>query len=309
MKSLFLLTILLFIILTGCGTTTPQIQTVDQYGVGNRNTIKITKDEAQDKLSVRFNLSMNRDKSVGALVEGHSKVNNDGIFEVKPVEGEVYFIERSGVNINEFNGNNFIWHLPELQTNFELEYNILNNVSIYGGGSYARSSDYDLFGYNFGLGFFREQNNWAIRFDIAGAVNDMIADAEYIRVEDKLLTNNTTRKVYFFEEFSKKKYLNMNLGLTINTRNSDWFVNGVLSYTLGWQNFYDIDTKPVTLSDFLQPDDLSYDDSYHSITFGLYKEIETLGKLIAGARFTKYTDLKGRLFIPDYFIQFDFDIF
>lgn len=39
------------------------------------------------------------------------------------------------------------------------------------------------------------------------------------------------------------------------------------------------------------------------------KEIETLGKLIADASFTKYTDLKGRLFIPDYFIQFDFDIF
>ncbi len=309
MKSIILISILLLIIFSGCGTTTPQIQSVHLYGAGNRNTIKITKDESQDDLTIRFNLSMNRDKVTSALVEGHSNVNKDGIFEVEPVEGEEYFIEKAGVNVNKFEGDNFHWRLPEFQTNFELEYNFFSNAAIYGGASYARSVGYDLYGYNFGIGFFREENNWAIRFDIAGTINDMIAEVEYIRVENKPLTDNNTRKVYLFDQFSKEKYLNMNLGLTINTRNSDWFVNGFLSYTLGWQNFYDIKTKPVTIGDFLQPDDLSYDDSYHSIAIGLYKEIDTIGKLIAGARFTKYTDLKGRLFIPDYFIQFDFDIF
>jgi len=309
MKGLVVLLVLISLFIVGCSSTTPQIQSVDQYGQGNRNTIKITKDEAADDFTVRFSLSKNRDKSADALVEGHSLVNEEGVYEVEPVDNETYFIERAGVNENEFEGNNFHWVLPEFQSNFEIEYNILSSASIYGGTSYARAGDNDLFGFNFGMGFFREENNWALRFDIAGAYNETVTEAEYIRVENKQLTGNNTRKVFFFEESSRSKFLNLNLGITINTRNSSWFVNGFINYTLGWQNFYDIDTKPVYLVDVINNENITYEDGYHSFSLGLYKEIETLGKLIAGARFTKYTDIKGRLFIPDYFIQIDFDLF
>ena len=305
--------LLIGIFVTGCSvsTTTPKLQTVDQYGGPTRNTIKITKEEEAGDVNVRVNVSMNRDKTLNTVLDGHTLVNQAGLFEVEPMDGESYFIERAGVNILDFQGETFRWHVPEIQTNFEVEVNLSSNVSLYGGTSFSSTGKYDLNSFNFGLGFFREEGNWGIRFDVAGSVNQMTSEIEYVRIEDKEISGDETRRVYFFSESDKQKFTNLNLGLTINTKNPDWIVNGFFNYTMGHEDFFDFTASPVTFYDWLRSSNshFQYDETYHSISLGVYKDISTLGKIIAGVGFNKYTDEEGKLFTANYFMQFDFDLF
>lgn len=313
MKSIISVMILSIILLTGCSTTNtiPYLQSVEQNGAPMRNTIKITKNEKENDITLRASVIFNRDKQVDSYVKGHSPVNEFGEFETQPVQGEDYQLEYANVNENDFEGNNFHWILPDFESHVEMEYNISSHVSFYGGVAFAESKELSFLNYNFGGGFFREEENWAIRLDIASAFEEMIADAEYILVENVKLNDDNSRKVYFFNTRSKHTYLNINVGVTINTKYQDWFVNGFLNYTTGRQSFYNIAIKDTYYDEKLisYDDNFENSDSYHSISLGLYKEIDNLGKLIGGARFTKYTDSKGRLFIPDYFLQFDLELF
>lgn len=312
MRIVLLFCLIIFTItLVGCTRTEPSLQSVKFYGGPHKSTIKITKDEKAGDFNLRGSFAVNRDSKAATLIDEHSLVNDAGIYEVQPVEDEIYFIEQAGVNIYEFEGDNMQWELPEVQTMFEIEYNLSSSMSIYGGGSYSKSGKNDLYGYNFGLGFFKEGENWALRFDTGIKQSETIAEVEYIRAEDVILTGNNSRKVYFFEDREKEKFFNLIFGLTANTRRDDWVLNGFLNYTLGWQNFYSIEPKPVYPADMVnrESDVMEYNQNYHSFAVGLYKDLDELGKLIGGIRFTKYTDERGRLFIPDYFLQFDLDVF
>jgi len=314
MKEIILLALVLSFLSVGCTvtTTTPKLQNAEQFAAVNNNSIKITKDEAAGDFIVRLNVTKNRDKIMSTKIDGHTMVNENGIYEVEPVEGEDYFIETAGVNTNEFSGNNFHWKVPELQANFEIEVNVTSNFSVYGGTTFASVDQVDLNNFNFGLGFFREENDWAIRFDLSAAYYNSRTDFEYVRVEDKPFTEDATRRVYFFDESITEKFFDLNFGLTVNTRNPDWIINGFLNYNFGQHSLFDYETTPVTFYDWLKSSEgkrFELEEIYHTLSLGLYKEIESLGSLIGGVRFTKFTDAEGKLFHPNYFLQFDFHLF
>lgn len=314
MKLKIISPILLSLTLIGCSvvTTTPKLQDADHFGAVNTNTIKITNDEQTGDFNVRLNVTKNRDTRLRTQIDGHTKVNELGVYKVEPVEGEDYFIETAGVNNQEFTGNNFQWNIPELQTAVEIEINVTDNFSIYGGTTFADIDQVDLNNFNFGLGFFREENNWAIRFDIGGIYYETETEINYVRVEDKPFSGDATRRVFFFSDIRNEKFFDFNLGVTINSCNENWFVNGFLNYSFGQQQFIEMEPTPVTFYDWLKSSEnkkFEYDETYHSLGIGLYKEIESLGYLIGGVRLNKYTDGKGNLFTPNYFLQFDFQLF
>lgn len=314
MKIMLILIIVISVLFFGCtvSTTTPKLQSSNQFSAVNNNTIKITKDESAGDFNLRLNVTKNRDTRLKTKIDGHTKVNEFEIYEIEPVEGEDYFIERAGINSKEFTGNNFQWNIPELQTALEIEINVTENFSLYGGTTFADIDQVDFNNFNFGMGFFREEKNWAIRFDIGGTYYETKTEINYVRVEDKPFTGDVTRRVFFFNETQNEKFFDLNLGVTVNSRNSDWFVNGFINYTFGQQKFIDMELTPVTFYDWLKSSEnkkFEYDETYHSLAFGLYKEIESLGSLIGGVRLNKYTDAKGNLFTPNYFLQFDFQLF
>ncbi|KUG25024.1 hypothetical protein ASZ90_005162 [hydrocarbon metagenome] len=314
MKIILTLIIAISVLFIGCTvtTTTPKLQNAEQFGAVNNNTIKITNHESAGDFSVRLNVTKNLDRILSTKIEGHTMVNKNGIYEVKPIEGEDYFIETAGVNTEEFSGNNLHWNIPEFQTNFEVEVNVTPNFSLYGGTTFADIDQIDLNNFNFGLGFFREENNWAVRLDIAGAYYETETHIDYVRVEDKPFTGDAERRVFFFNESRKENFFDLNLGVTINSKNPEWFINGFINYTFGQQSFFDIEPTSVTFYDWLKSSEgkrFELDETYHTLSLGLYKEIESLGYLFGGVRFNKYTDSEDKLFAPNYFLQFDFQLF
>ena len=314
MRKILLIVIVLSFLGAGCTvtTTTPKLQNAEQFAAINTNSIKITKDEMAGDVIVRINVTKYRDKIMSSKIDGHTMVNENGMYEVEPVEGEDYYIETAGVNTIEFMGNNFHWNVPELQTKFEIEANVTSNFSVYGGTTFADTKQFDLNNYNFGIGLFREENNWAVRLDLAASYYKTRTDFEYVRVEDKQFAEGETRRVYFFDESITEKFLDLNIGITVNTRIPEWIINGFINYNYGQQSLFDYEPTPVTFYDWLKSSErkrFELEETYHALSLGLYKEIESLGSLIGGVRFTNFTDSEGKLFIPNYFLQFDFQLF
>ena len=130
----------------------------------------------------------------------------------------------------------------------------------------------------------------------------MRLDAKYIETEEYFIPGKNYREVYFYSLKEKNEYINLSLSLTFNTRKNEWLINYFFNYTWGWQTLYDLESS-------LHVKEFNYDEAYHSIALGIYKNIFDTGRLIGGIRFTKYTDDKGRLFIPDAFIQYDIKLF
>lgn len=292
---------------TGCTVTQPKLQNVDFYGEAHKNTIKITKDEDAGDFTFRGMAAFNGKDKLSSQVNGHSKVNSKGVFEVEPVKGETYYIERSGVNTYAFEGENLHWTLPELQSMIELEYNLSSSSAIYGGVTYTKAGGRDLYGYNGGIGFFKEQNTWAIRFDLAGKYHETYVNIDYVQIEDIDLSNNESRKVYFFNADEIDHFFNMNMAFTLNTRRSDWPINVFFNYTLGAQHFYTMELVPDISLTYME--DFKFSCSYNSFSAGIYREMkDDLGRLIIGARYTNYTDPDNDFINPDYFIQLDFNL-
>ena len=310
MKKIFgLISIAIF--LSSCSSYMTQLQDVEMESMPNKSSIKITKDEEAGQFVVRGNFAFNRKNKVNTLLEGHSLVNEQGIYELESVDGEAYFIERAGVNVYPFEGDNLRWNLPDIETQFEFEYNFSKNSAIFGGTKFAESSNRSLFSYNLGLGFFREEDTWAIRFDMGAIMNQSIVKYEYVAAEDIELTDDNTRKVFLYSNEDKGSYFNPYFSLTINTRRSDWPANGFFSYILGWQNFYGISTEYSNIQEFfsIETVDYSFDENYNTLAGGLFTDLPEIGRLILGARYTNYTDDKDDLSFTDFFMQFDFAIF
>jgi len=100
-------------VFTGCVTPTESLlQQIDVNGVPIRHPIRITENREPGNVNIRANLSFNNKNNLTTQSDKHTKVNEQGVFQVDEVAGEDYFLEQNNVNRFNFDGNNVSWNIP-----------------------------------------------------------------------------------------------------------------------------------------------------------------------------------------------------
>jgi hypothetical protein len=187
------------------------------------------------KLVVSPTIAFGRASKVNARIEGHSKVNAQGIYAVDTVHsgnGTVSF-SPSGQNVQSFTGTNLHWTLPAIAAGVSLDLPISRSFALSGGVSYAASDGVDLWGGHLGLGLMSEGRITGFRFD-AGilwtpALYDVgsVVETEY----DPLFSSNYSRSVFYRDRDQGAEW-GWYIGLTLNVRDSSWCVKPFCSMTI-----------------------------------------------------------------------------
>ncbi len=295
-----------FLIFSGCTSTVSNLQEVNVTAMPNRTAVKITENRKPQSFEIRANASFNNSKLYETKGEGHTDVNENGIFEVDPVQNENYFLERAGVNNFEFDDYNVKWSIPRWQGNLELDFKVNDNLVLNGGIHYSELNGKSYWGENLGIAFLDESEKYGYRFDLFGRYNQVSLDALAVVSEREF--SNGTRKVYFSQKQFDEDYFNLGMMFTLNTKNRDWFINYFFSYSLAWQTLYNLNIDDFNIASS-ESSTFDYMESYHTITAGVYKTLFEGGRLVLGARLMKYSDSKNNFTMPDFFIQYDFILF
>lgn len=290
----------------GCTSTVTSLQEVEVSSMPNRSSIRITENRKPQSLEVRANASFNKSKVYETYNDGHTDVNQYGKFEVEPVQGEQYFLEREGVNTEIFSGNNVRWLIPNWQGSLDIDLKTSENFALTGGVHYSELDGNAYWGENIGIAFLGESERYGYRLDFNGRFNQSKILAEVV-IRDEEFTNGT-RSVWFLNESFDADYFNFGMMFTLNTKNRDWLLNFFFNYSLAWQTLYNIDKEDFKRSRG-EYDNFNYSESYHTLSAGIYKTIAEGGRIIAGARLMKYTDKKNNFTMPDFFVQYDFILF
>lgn len=296
-----------------CTSAESNLQRADIKTALIRNSVKITEDREVYDLEIRANLINNYNNKILATNSGgHSFVNAAGEYELEPVEGKEFFKEVAGKNTFEFTGDNFFWTQPDLNGMLEIDFVIGRGLTLNAGVNFASLQGEHFVGQHIGLGFFKAGENWSFRTDIGFRFQQARIDALHVVTENK--ASNQDRYVFFYNETIKETHMNFNTGISVNSKNPDWFVNYFFGYSLGWQTFYDyrpqVKKIPSGFPDFHNVNTaFSYTETFHSFHTGIYKNIFEDTRIIAGMRFTQFTDSNGNLFLPDIFMQLDLRMF
>lgn len=297
----------LSISLQGCIPRITNLQEIEVNTPPKRDSIRITENKKSADVEVRSFFSINKEKALKTKTPGHTLVNSEGIYEVEGVPDETIFIERAGVNTQPFEGDNFFWHVPEMQFGFDLDFALTSGFALTGGLSYANINERDFWSPNFGFALFNELQTWAWRIDMNMKFHQSSFTAEVIKTKERRLRGNETREVSFLTIQDKDNLSNPTIMLTLNTRKQEWPLNLFVNYTAGRQTFYDVERDFETI--FNEPAVFRYSEPYNTFSAGVFRTFSRNGRLLFGVRITKYTDEKSQLSLPDAFVQYDFRLF
>ncbi|MGE5431906.1 MAG: hypothetical protein ACM3QX_12570 [Syntrophomonadaceae bacterium] len=286
--------VMLTIIFQGCSAY--KLQNAEVYGVPNRNPIKITENREPMSFMANTYLSFNKNRPLTANIDEHSNINASGVYELRPVPGEDYFEEPENVNRFNYNGNNFLWHIPEAQGGVDLDLALSKHFCVYGGFNFAQFHERDLLGKRFGIGFFSQSENSAVRFDVSMRYQDFIYDVEYLKITDA----HGQRHVYIYNENNTDTESNLDFSLTLHSLHKT--VNYFLTLSFGSQDFFSFTPIDGTLQN------IEHSCTYTTLGLGLFTNITKEFRIIAGARYSIYNE-QGRTSMPDFFIQQDFALF
>ncbi len=299
-KTLVLLPIL---IIVGCTTTKTSLQDIEVNSGMLNIPIRVVENKSGGDVDIHLNVLKNNTPNTSAKASGHSLVNSLGIFEVEKVEGEKYYIEHAGINVNEYEGKNVNWNTPEYSISGDLDIALSNHFVLAGGFNYHKIKDFDYWTHNISIGMFNEKATWAYRFDVGLMFNESAYSVNYVEIEDKDISGDQTRKVYFYNHHTKETYTNAYLSFTLNTRREDFPINFFFNYTIGWQTIFNFE-PPINFTSDAGSFDMNR--TGHSLSIGIHKNIDNTLRVLGGFRYLTYTNDGGNLNFSNAFLQVDF---
>lgn len=198
MKKIIKIILLFFvtIVLWNCNPNVVNLQKVDVIGSSIKNPVKIVEKKERGNIDFSFNLSVNNSRELIGRIDGHTEVNENGIFELEPVDGEDFFLEYKDINQFEFKDKNFNWITPSLTSQFDLDFAFSKNFALTFGTKYSGYEDENYWGHSLGLAYFSQQNDWAYRFDLFFRYQKMLYDVTYVRTENISFDNNNSLSLY-----------------------------------------------------------------------------------------------------------------
>ncbi len=300
--------------LNSCTTITDSlyVQDVDVKGPINQPPIRITgRDSASFTISPKFFINSN--KSYNGLIEGHTKVNSEGVFQVDTtVNGNqtTYNISQNA-NTFDFEGENLHWFMPNYMVGLDIDIAISKKVALSGGFSLSGKNKTNLYGYRVGLGFFSASENIGVRFDGGLIWQKYTYDASSVIVRDE---GSSESEVIFFRDIGKSTNLNHYLSLTFNTIYDNLPVNFLLNVGYSGQSLIDYepetpDDEYYVLDPYYRVEDMRGEAyaAFINVSPGIYANINEWSRLVFAVRFFFEVDFeesdKPTFIIP--MVQFD----
>jgi hypothetical protein len=298
---IFVFTGISVLLLAGCDpetiTQTIYLQDIEVKGPISQPPLHITNGQKAGTVSFSPKVFINNKKSVSAQVEGHTKVNSQGFYQVDTVynnDGTWYYTE-SNVNNFTFNGDNLTWNLPDAAMGIDLDICVSNHFAISGGFNYVVQRQKSLIGGSVGLGFYTEKEGNSTRFDAGIIWQSMSYDASSVVVTARSLSGTSSGTVDFFRDRDTENTINFFASLTYNTAFENLPVNffisaGYFSQTIvGYEpRSTDVDFHPITNTTVIK-EDLRGEATagFLNVTPGIYKDITDWSRVILGVRLLK----------------------
>ena len=298
----------LFIITQGCTIT--NIQQVEVDAAPIQQAVRINEEPNKGALFARGFLSKNNQGPLETQVAGHTDVNQNGVFEVEALDEPYRFLERSGVNVRKFRGDNFAWNVPEWQGGVELEWQAAPFLALVGGLGLSEQDDRTEIRQNAGLGLLFGSETVAARLDFGMHYYQSRYRILAVQGHEESFRSDMTRIIDLFEIEGNDPYRNASLGLTLNGRDPNRKVNYFFNYTMGRQTFYDVRDELFFIESGQQQQfDYRYAENYNAFAGGLFVNMPDNNRLVLGGRWTKYNDEMDKVSFFNLFAQYDLRLF
>ncbi len=247
----------------------------------------------------------------------HSPVNAKGIYELEYDQNSNVYTEKAGDNKFEFKGDNFHWNQPSIifGVNFDvaLQSKPKENepkkgfgIGLNWGVNYASISNDMFYALNFGPYLFSEGEKAGFRIDGDFSFSSRQSTTKFYVMEDKILSSNSTRTGYYYEDVIKKSYFNPSVVFTVNSKFDDAWVNLFVNFRFGWTLLYEVKER-VYYS--LNSTPAQGNSEFVMFGLGLFKDISERGRLVFGTQFSSHSFPDNSLTNTSFFVQYSASIF
>jgi len=301
---LFITAIIIFL-LSSCTTITDTlyVQDIKVKGPINQPPIRITgRDSFTFTVSPKFFINSN--KKYDGLIEGHTPVNSEGVFQIDTVisGGETNYKITPNVNKYDFEGENLHWSIPDYFIGLDLDIAISKKVALTGGFSLSGKDKTNLYGYRVGLGFFSASGNMGIRFDGGLIWQKYSYNASSVIVrEENPDFGSSSSEIIFYKDRGYSTNLNHYLSLTLNTLYDDLPFNFLLNAGYSGQSL--VDFEPHNTDDdyyhlfdpYYRVEDMRGEAyvSFINLSPGIYVNLNEWSRLVFAVRFFFELDLES----------------
>ena len=307
-RSITYVLLITFLITQGCTIT--NIQQVEVEAPPLNQAVRINEQPSQSALFARGFLSKNEEGLLETQIAGHTDVNQNGVFEVESLDEPNRYIERAGVNVQRFRGDNFSWNVPEWQGGLELEWQPAPFLALIGGVGMSELEERTQIRQNAGVGLLFGSEAVAARLDFGMHYYQSRYRILAVQGHEQSFGGDMTRVIDLFEIEHKDPYRNASLGLTLNGRHPGRLVNYFFNYTMGRQTFYDVSDEFFFLESGQQKRfDYRYSEHYNAFAAGLFISVSDNNRFVLGGRWTKYNDEMDKVAFFNLFAQYDIRLF
>ena len=94
--------IILVFLFPSCAVVTRTMQTAEVFTPTIEQPIRITDERSSNSVIMRPTFYLSQKEFIGLNTGTHTKVNEEGVYELEPVPGQDYYIESDSVNIYEY---------------------------------------------------------------------------------------------------------------------------------------------------------------------------------------------------------------
>ena len=222
---------LALLILSGCGETrelTFYLQNLEVNGPVTQPPIYVTREPRENEIHVIPRISIPMQKRIDGRIEGHSAVDNNGVFYVDTVyrqDNGVYFQDPGNVNVHPFTGSNLQWEIPSASIGLDVDIGFSRKTSLAVGATHSSNSGTGIWAYRAGLGFRDRQPGKSIgyRVDLGWMWQEHIYEATTL-VTERPLSNSASTAV-FYRDREKKTDGHFYGALTLNSVKPEWPIN------------------------------------------------------------------------------------
>lgn len=282
----------------GCSVST-NLQSVDVSGTLHQPAVHLKRPTSQTGFRMTPWFSVNTQQEQTGRFPGHTNVNRNGVYQVDTAftSGGMEFTE-SGVNIYPFKGQNFSWRLPRINGGFDVDLDVSETVSLFGGIGLSGIDNEAYWSARAGMGFHFGSERIAARFDGGLTWETIASSAQYVRRMEPFLSSTTY--VDFFSEDQRKMRFGYYGALLLQSRGEETVFFTQLAF--GMQS---IMTLTYPLGSFgsgaimHNGGQLSSGESdiskmkFVSITPGIAFKVTEDMRLVTGVRFTSDTEIEA----------------
>jgi hypothetical protein len=294
--------ILFAYLLQGCTVKqTVYLQDVRVDGPVNQPPLHLISGDENNILTLSPKIYINTTKQVNGKVDGHSKVNKNGVYQLDTAFGNSgkFILKESGENKYDFTGNNLYWNMPDVLAGMDFDLKLTRVFSFFGSFNYSHIDQQDLFSGAAGFGINSRKPHYGSRFDFGVMwhnLNNEISSA--VVTTTSPLFGSSEQSVMLYQDHGKASAYNFFANWTLNSINSSLPFDYYFGLGVFGQTIYDYTPSQTDMGDYLSnvlasPEPMKETAVYLMLMLGVYENIGDNNRISCGVRLIKETQIEN----------------